>query len=354
MSPLGRKIAARIEQDGPMRLDTFMALCLTDPEHGYYTTHTDPIGLQGDFVTGPEISQMFGELMGLSLASCWAEQGAPNGAILAELGPGRGTLMSDVLRAASKVPGFRDAVSVHFVEASPRLRAEQARKVPDATWHDTPDSLPDGPLFLLANEFFDALPIRQFVRTGGSWRERVISRDASGGLVPDLADPAPMRALAWRLADTAEGDIVELCEPALEITAMLGARIATAGGAALIVDYGGWRSYGDTVQAMSRHEYVDVFSAPGQIDLTAHVDFEALARAAVPARHSRMETQGVFLERLGVTQRAQALAARAEGEAREAIITQHHRLTHPDEMGQLFKVLGLFPEGASPPPGLEP
>lgn len=354
MTPLARRMTEEIEASGPMRLDRFMALCLTDPEHGYYTTHADPIGLEGDFVTGPEISQMFGELLGLSLASCWAEQGAPQGAILAELGPGRGTLMSDVLRAASKVPGFREAISVHFVEASPRLRAEQAQKVPEATWHDRPEDLPEGPLFLLANEFFDALPIRQFIRTGGTWRERVIALDKTGALVPDLAEPAPVRALAWRLADTAEGDIVELCEPALEITAMLGERIARHQGAAIIVDYGGWRSYGDTVQAMSRHEYVDVFSAPGDIDLTAHVDFEALARAALPARHSRMETQGVFLERLGVTQRAQTLAAKAEGEAREAIVTQHHRLTHPDQMGQLFKVLGLYPEGASPPPGLEP
>lgn len=354
MTPLARKMAAEIQGRGPMRLDRFMALCLTDPDHGYYTTHTDPIGLEGDFVTGPEISQMFGELVGLSLASCWAEQGAPRDAILAELGPGRGTLMSDVLRAASKVPGFREAISVHFVETSPRLRAEQARKVPDATWHDTAESLPEAPLFLLANEFFDALPIRQFVRTDGRWCERVIALDDTGALVPDLAAPAPLRALARRLADTAEGDIVELCEPAARITTLLGTRIATHGGAAIVVDYGGWRSYGDTVQAMSRHEYVDVFSAPGKIDLTAHVDFEALTRAALPARASRMETQGVFLERLGVTQRAEALAARAEGPAREAIVTQHHRLTHPDEMGQLFKVLGLFPVGASPPPGLEP
>jgi len=354
MSPLARKIAERIAQDGPMRLDLFMAMCLTDPEHGYYTTHTDPIGLEGDFVTGPEISQMFGELLGLSLASCWAEQGAPEGAVLAELGPGRGTLMSDVLRAASRVPGFRDAVEVHFVEASPRLRAEQARKVPDATWHDTADTLPERPLFVLANEFFDALPIRQFVRAGNAWRERMLLLDPDGTIVPGLTEPRRLRELAWRLADTADGDIVETCEPATAITAMLGRRIARDGGAAIIVDYGDWRSYGDTVQAMSRHEYVDVFSAPGQIDLTAHVDFEALARAAQPARSSRMETQGVFLERLGVTQRAQALAARAEGEAREAIVTQHHRLTHPDQMGQLFKVLGLFPEGASPPPGLEP
>ena len=354
MTPLEERLVARIAEAGPIPLDDFMRICLTDPEHGYYTTYTDPIGLQGDFVTGPEISQMFGEMLGVCIASCWAEQGRPERAVLAEFGPGRGTLMSDALRAARVVPGFLDAVEVHFVEASPRLRAEQAAKVPNATWHDTPDTLPDLPFFLLANEFFDALPIRQFMREGRAWVECMIGLE-DGKLAIQKSDPQPRKELAHRLADTADGDIVEISAPSLAVAGQIGQRIATRGGAALIVDYGGWRSLGDTLQAMSRHETVGVLQTPGQVDLTAHVDFEALARAAYPARHTRLETQGAFLEKLGITARAEALAGRAADEAqRNDIAIAHRRLTHPDQMGQLFKVLGLYPEGAAPPPGLDP
>ena len=347
---LADRLAARIRSDGPMPLSDYMTACLLDPSDGYYATR-DPFGAAGDFVTAPEISQMFGECLGLALAQAWLDQGSPAPVTLAEPGPGRGTLMADVLRATRGVPGFHAAARVHLVEASSFLRAAQAAVVPEATWHDTLDTLPEAPLFLVANEFFDALPIRQFQRDGDAWRERVVGL-SEGRLALGLTDPAPLAALAHRLEDTKDGDIVEWCPAAIPAAQAIGGRIARHGGAALIVDYGDWTSLGDTFQAVRGHAPVDPFDAPGTADLTAHVDFAELARAAAPARHSRVTPQGVLLERLGITARAQALADRVEGAAREAVIAAHRRLTHPYEMGQHFKALGLFPDGAAPPPGV--
>ncbi|ETX13599.1 ATP synthase subunit beta [Roseivivax halodurans JCM 10272] len=354
MSPLTDTLTARIRAEGPMSVADWMATCLWHPEHGYYATR-DPLGAAGDFTTAPEISQMFGELVGLSLAQAWMDQGSPTKAVLAELGPGRGTLMADILRATARVPGFHDAISVHLVEASPALRARQAETLADhsPTWHDTVSSLPEAPLLVVANEFFDALPIRQFQRDGDGWRERMIGRGEDGALTFGLTDALPREELAHRIEDTRGGDIVETCGPASAIVTALGARIAAHGGAGLVVDYGDWRSLGDTLQAVRRHESVPPLDAPGTADLTAHVDFEALASAASPARTTRLTPQGVFLERLGITARAQALARKLEGEALEAHIAAHHRLTHPGQMGTVFKVLGLTPEGAAPPPGLD-
>ena len=352
MTPLAERIAARIAATGPITLADYMALCLLDPRHGYYATR-DPLGAAGDFTTAPEISQMFGELIGLALAQCWVDQGRPAPVTLAELGPGRGTLMADALRATARVPGFHEAASLHLVETSPLLRARQAQALPDAQFHDTVDTLPDGPLFLIANEFFDALPIRQFVRDGSGWRERVVGLQADT-LTFGLTEPAPIAALSHRLDDTDDGQIVETC-PALEAIAhSLGGRIAAHGGAALLIDYGDWTSLGDTLQALRAHQREDPLAHPGEADLTAHVDFEAIARAAAPARHTRLTPQGVFLERLGITDRAQALARALDGEALTSHIAAHRRLTHPAEMGDLFKVLGLYPDGAAPPPGLTP
>ncbi|WP_238368011.1 class I SAM-dependent methyltransferase [Mesobacterium pallidum] len=352
MTPLGQILAARIAATGPITLAEYMAECLLHPAHGYYATR-DPLGASGDFITAPEISQMFGELIGLSLAQAWLDQGAPAPITLAELGPGRGTLMVDVLRATRGVPGFHAALRLHLVEASPTLRAAQAETLAGQapTWHDSVDTLPeDAPLLLVANEFFDALPIRQFQRDGDGWRERHVGLDGTT-LTLGLGPAAPRPELAARLEDTTDGDIVETCPAAAPITSAIAQRIATQGGAALIIDYGDWTSLGDTFQALRAHEPTDPFAAPGEADLTAHVDFAALAAAAAPARHSRVTPQGVFLERLGITPRARALAARGDA---DAIAAQHRRLTHPDEMGTLFKVLGLYPDGATPPPGLEP
>ncbi|SLN13922.1 hypothetical protein ROJ8625_00432 [Roseivivax jejudonensis] len=354
MSALADILATRIASEGPMTVGEFMATCLMHPEHGYYTTR-DPFGASGDFTTAPEISQMFGELLGLALAQAWRDQGAPAQIVLAELGPGRGTLMADMLRATRGVPGFHDALSVHLVETSPPLRAAQAETLAAhaPVWHADISDLPDAPLFLVANEFFDALPVRQFERAGSGWCERMIGLGPGDSLTFGRTEPTRRPELAHRLADTAEGAVVETCATGAAVAAAIGARIAERGGAALIVDYGDWRSLGDTFQAVSGHAPTDPLAAPGEADLTAHVDFEALADAARPAHASAMVPQGVFLERLGITARAEALAQGLAGQALSSHIAAHRRLTHPDEMGTVFKVLGLRPEGAAPLPGLD-
>lgn len=352
---LARALAARIRASGPITLADYMHECLLHPQFGYYTTAT-PFGASGDFITAPEISQMFGELLGLCLAQGWLDQGRPAPFTLAELGPGRGTLMADALRATAGVPGFHDAAQVVLVEASSALRREQAERVAGASWVGGVEDLPDQPLFLVANEFFDALPIRQFQRgAGGGWSERLVGLDGES-LVPGLGAEAPQAALAERLGDTRPGDIVETCPAAAPVVAAIAKRIAGHGGAALIVDYGGWRSRGDTLQAVRQHAFADPFDAPGQADLTAHVDFETIARAAGAAglAASAMTPQGVFLERLGITARAQNLAAGAAPDTSRAIAGAHRRLTHPEEMGNLFKVIGLHPRAAPPLPGLDP
>jgi SAM-dependent MidA family methyltransferase len=351
MTPLAAVLARRIAAAGPISVAEYMADCLMNPVHGYYTTR-DPLGAKGDFTTAPEISQMFGELLGLALAQSWLDQGAPAPFLLAELGPGRGTLIADALRATKGVPGFHAALGLHLVEVSPALRARQAEALAGFApcWHERIDTLPEGPLFLIANEFFDALPIRQFVRDPAGWRERQVAlRD--GRLSFGLSAPAPLAVLAHRLADTQAGDIVETCAASLPIVAEIGRRIAAHGGAALVVDYGGWRSRGDTLQAVRDHAHDDPLAHPGEADLTAHVDFEALAGAAAPAAHSSLVSQGVLLECLGITERARALAARLDGPALEAHIAAHRRLTHPEEMGRVFQSLAIHPRTVPPPPG---
>ncbi|MBR9764532.1 MAG: class I SAM-dependent methyltransferase [Rhodobacteraceae bacterium] len=355
MSTLQEKLVARITQDGPLGIDAYMRACLLDPDFGYYATRPS-IGAEGDFITAPEISQMFGELMGLALAQSWMDQGAPSAFLLAELGPGRGTLMADILRATRHVPGFHAAMRILLIEASPRLREIQRATLEgfDLAWREDLAGLPGIPLFLVANEFLDALPIRQFRRAEGDlWEERRVDRGLQG-LTPCYGEPAPLPALDYRLGDTRQGDIIEIGEAAQDWARAIGAHVARHGGAALLVDYGGWRSLGDTLQALRHKAPADPFEAPGQADLTAHVDFAEIARAALPASATRLETQGVFLERLGITARAQALAKGLSGAALDAHIAAHRRLTHPEEMGTLFKILALTPPGQRPPPGLEP
>ncbi len=351
MTALRDILLRQIATTGPMPVSDYMTTCLLHPEHGYYTTR-DPLGRAGDFITAPEISQMFGELIGLCLAQSWIDQGQPSPFVLAELGPGRGTLMADILRTTAKVPGFSDAVQVHLVEASPTLRASQSKLIPNATWHDNIDTLPQLPLFLVANEFFDALPIRQFVRDGAGWRERVIGAEQNV-LTFGLSGAAPLSDLAHRLDDTQDGDLVETCPALPGIMRQISTRIETFGGAALIIDYGDWHSLGDTLQALKDHQTIDPLHHPGDADLTSHVDFEAIAQHASPAAFTRLTPQGVFLERLGITERAKTLATPLSGQALENHIAAHHRLTHPEQMGHLFKVIGIFPTAATPPPGLE-
>lgn len=348
MTPLAALLLQRIAATGPLTLADYMADCLLHPQHGYYATR-DPFGQAGDFITAPEISQMFGELLGLCLAQSWLDQGAPAAFSLAELGPGRGTLMADVLRATARVPGFHAAAQVCLVEASPTLRARQRATLGDhpVLWFDQTADLPEAPLYLLANEFFDALPIRQFTRQGKAWAETLIgARD--GQLALGRAAPAAIPALDHRLADTSEGEIVELCPAAPAIMQAISARIESHGGLALIVDYGGWISRGDTFQALKAHEFTDPLAEPGEADLTAHVDFAALA-AHTPAH--KYTTQGALLTALGLQHRAAQLAQRLTGEALIRHQTATHRLTAPEEMGNLFKALAVFPAHCPPPAG---
>lgn len=352
MTELETILLRQIAATGPLSVAEYMQTCLMHPVHGYYTTRA-PLGDAGDFITAPEISQMFGEMLGLALAQAWIDQGRPARFCLAELGPGRGTLMADALRATRAVPGFREAAELHLVEVSPALREEQAARLGDAapTWHDSAEDLPDLPLFLIANEFLDALPVRQFLRDDPGWRERLVG-ESDGALAFGLSDAAPLALLEDRLDDTQDGDMVETCAPATALAETLGRRIADRGGVALIVDYGEWLSRGDSLQAVKGHEKVAPLTTPGAADLTAHVAFGALA-AAAPCAHAGLTHQGVFLERLGITARAQALARGMSGDRLDAHVAAHRRLTHPDEMGHLFKVLALFPDGAPPPPGVD-
>ena len=332
-------LEARIAAGGPITLAEYMAECLLHPTLGYYTTR-DPFGAAGDFITAPEISQMFGELLGLSLAQTWLDQGAPVGIILAELGPGRGTLMADLLRATKGVPGFHAALRVCLVEASPVLRARQkvALQGYAVTWFDDVAALPEGPLYLIANEFFDALPIRQFQRDGAGWRERLVGPGLRLGLSPMMQVPG-----------LPEGEVVEICPAAPAIMAEIAGRIARHGGAALIVDYGDWGSKGDTFQALKGNAFADPFAEPGQADLTAHVDFAALA-TGLPVSHA-YTTQAQYLRALGIEARSARLAGRLHGDALQSHLAATRRLTDDAEMGSLFKLLALYPKTCPPPAG---
>ncbi|HRO10526.1 SAM-dependent methyltransferase [Amaricoccus sp.] len=342
MTGFAAALRTRIEARGPLRLDAWMAAC----NDRYYATR-DPLGAGGDFTTAPEISQMFGELLGLWLAQAWVNQGG-GPFLLAELGPGRGTLMRDALRAAAVQPGFTEAARLWLVERSPTLGAAQRALLPGARSAARLEDLPGGPLFLVANEFFDALPIRQFQRTESLWRERLVGPD---GFL--WGAPRPDAGLDARFPHLPDGAIAETSPQSEAIAAHLGARIALGGGAALVVDYGAWDGHGDTLQAVAGHAFADPLAAPGEADLTAHVRFRALAEAGRPARAFGPVGQGPFLERLGITTRAQALARGRPPETRAQIAAAHRRLTHPDEMGTLFQALALLPAGAPAPPGFD-
>lgn len=348
MTPLARLLAQRIRETGPITVADYMAECLLHPVHGYYTTR-DPFGAAGDFTTAPEISQMFGELLGLALAQAWLDRGSPSPFTLAELGPGRGTLMADLLRATKAVPGFHAAARITLVEASPRLREVQAATLSAYAprWLDRLEDLPEAPLFLVANEFLDALPIRQFQHGPQGWHERLIGlRDDS--LTFGLSAPLPQVPDTPAFRDAPEGALVEDNLPARMAVAEVSTRIARNGGVAYWIDYGGWRSQGDTLQALRQHRADDPLAHPGEADLTAHVDFEPLAALAQGFAY---DTQGAVLTRLGIDARAERLARNLAGPALESHLAAHRRLTHPEEMGSLFKVLAVTSAGAPQPPG---
>lgn len=349
-SELGRLLASRIALTGPISLADFMGEALGHPRLGYYRRAL-PVGAAGDFTTAPEISQIFGELIGAWLAERWLAMGSPTPVRLVELGPGRGTLMADALRATAPVPGFHAAIDLRLVDTDAPLREAQraalSKHMP--AWHERFDEVPAGPLLLVANEFFDALPVRQFHRTPAGWRERMVGLGADGELRLALAPGAtPFSSL---LPEAAVGGEAELCEPGRAIAAAVGARIRAHGGWALIVDYGA-ESAGRaaSLQAVRGHRGAGILDRPGETDLSAHVDFAALAASAgVPCFGP--VGQGDFLRRLGLAQRAEALKRRASpGQARD-IDAASARLIAPDQMGTLFRVLALGDGKSSSPAG---
>ena len=357
MTPLEKRIRDRIAARGPIAVSDYMSMALGDPEFGYYATR-DPFGAAGDFITAPEISQVFGELIGLWCAIAWEQAGAPDRAVLVELGPGRGTLMADALRAAAMSPPFAAAIELHLVETSPKLRDRQraalgGRKV---TWHDRFDDIPAGPLFLIANEFFDALAIDQYVKTKSGWRRRGVALNSNSGALCFAVLDSPRRIVPEALENAPIGAILETSPTALALAGVIGRRLAECGGAALIIDYGPVESApGDSLQAVSRQHYHDVLATPGEADITAHVDFQALARAARwsgAASHGPIP-QAALCSRLGIGPRTKNLLKSATAEQAASLRAATARLIDPTAMGTLFKALALTGPDMPPPPGFE-
>jgi len=353
-------LISRINNEGSLTVAQFMEEALSNPRFGYYMKK-DPLGVDGDFTTAPEISQMFGELLGLWCVVQWHSIGAPESFNLVELGPGRGTLMADMLRAGRAVPGFVDAAKVSLVETSPTLRKKQKEllRAYSPRWLADISRLPDGPIIAIANEFFDALPIRQFERSEVGWHERHVALSEDKQLCFQLSAPRGTLPLVPEEFHSAPpGSVVEVSPVSVAVTITLASRIREAGGAALIIDYGHRQSgIGDTLQAVKGHQYFPVLETPGEADLTAHVDFAVLADIARDAgidAHGPI-TQAAFLEDLGIEARANSLQEKATPEQSEDITLSLERLTSTAEngMGHLFKVLALTQTGMPTPPGME-
>ena len=348
-SPLHSEIKRLIKSSGPMPVWRYMELCLTHPVYGYYVSR-DPLGREGDFTTAPEVSQMFGELLGLWAASVWKSIGSPPLLRLIELGPGRGTMMADALRALRVLPPLYQSLSIHLVEINPVLRDKQKATLsgaPNVAWHQSIDEVPDGPAVIFANEFFDVLPIHQVVKRETGWHERTVEIDGNGKLGFGAApEPTPrFEVLLPPLVRAAPVGAVFEWRPDAEIM-RIARRVRDQDGAALIIDYGHLRSdAGDTFQAIARHSFTDPLKNPGQADLTAHVDFQALVRAAedLGARAHGPVAQGEFLKRLGIETRAVTLMAKTTPEVSEDISGALKRLIGGGRggMGSMFKVLAI-------------
>ncbi len=343
--PLADRLARQIASGGPISVAHYIA----EANQHYYATR-DPLGADGDFTTAPEISQMFGELVGLALADIWMRSGRRPQAVYAELGPGRGTLAADALRAMERAAL---APKVHLVETSPVLRGRQRALLPHAIHHDTIDSLPDtGPLLVVANEFFDALPVRQCIRVGDEWRERVVvSRETEGRFLPVPGYRRIESGLPPLASEASEGAILESPIVGAGIAYALAHRIAKQGGAVIIIDYGyEGPALGDTLQAVKAHQFTDPFTDPGEVDLTTHVDFTLLGNVARQAglRVHGPVGQGDYLRQLGIDARANQLACTAPARAAE-VEAARHRLTDQAEMGTLFKAMAwTHPDWADP------
>jgi NADH dehydrogenase [ubiquinone] 1 alpha subcomplex assembly factor 7 len=346
------QIEMQIRTTGPMSVATYMGLCLTHPTKGYYKSE-DPLGVAGDFVTAPEISQMFGELIGFFFVNLWQQMGSPKEFTLLELGPGRGTLMADILRVACRADGFRDALDLRLFETNPALIAEQNARleVYGAKWIDGFDKVGPGPLLVIANEFFDALPIRQFVRTEDGWHERMIGTNNGRRVFGLNPTPIPASAMPETLADAELNAVLEVGLASGEVMNRLATTVSTQGGAILAIDYGYARTQtGETLQGVRKHQYADVLDAPGEVDISAHVDFEALGTVAAKAGLAvqPLATQGQFLTRMGINERTSALTAANPGSA-ENLSAAKARLVGPDQMGNLFKAFCAASPGLQPP-----
>ena len=358
MAGLPDFLKRRIAHEGPLTIVQYMESCLAHPEFGYYMTR-DPLGRAGDFITAPEISQMFGELIGLWAAQSWQDLDSPTPFKWVEFGPGRGTLSADALRAMAHVPGLAKALQVHLIEISPVLRGyqEQALGSWHPKWHKAVMDIPDGPGVFVANEFFDALPVRQFIKDGCGWRERMVATDNTGGLAftvsPRLTiDPC----LPAGLGKIKDGETVEVSPASISVVRALADRLRADDGVALIIDYGHASSKpSHTLQAVQEHAYVPILETPGEADLTAHVDFAELARTALQAGADLYGpvAQGNFLKELGIEVRAQQLCKNATPKQRADIESALKRLTAPDAMGRLFKVMALAAPRALPPAGFK-
>lgn len=349
-TPLAEKIKAIILATGPISVTDYFALCLADPEHGYYRTR-EPFGQNGDFITAPEISQLFGELVGMFLFEAWRRHGEPERVAIAEIGPGRGTMMADILRVISRLsPELFDRSSIHLVETSERLQKVQSQTLIahkfKITWHDSFEDVPDGFLLLVANELFDAIPIRQFVKTEQGFRERMVGLDAEG----ELCFAAGVATIDPALLPPGEkvpvGTIFEIAPARDAVMAAISARLKRSDGTALIIDYGMLATnYGETLQAVRAHQYDPPLAHPGEADITSHVDFEQLARRAVAEglRINGLTYQGDFLTALGIRERAEALGRGKDPLVQEGIRQDAERLAGAGEgkMGELFKVLAV-------------
>jgi NADH dehydrogenase [ubiquinone] 1 alpha subcomplex assembly factor 7 len=348
---LPEQIDAQIRETGPMSLSTYMGLALSHPRHGYYAAGR-PIGAEGDFITAPEISQMFGEIVGFFIVNLWQQMGEPKSFTLLELGPGRGTLMADALRAASKADGFENALHLQLFEQNALLKAEQEKRLGKYApyWATEIDAVSEDPIFVVANEFFDALPIKQFVKTDDGWHERLVGlRDnvRTFGLSPTpIADSAAPPEVHGAYA----GEVLELGTAAVDAMQRVARKVALQGGAILALDYGYERTQtGETLQAVKSHAFTDVLESPGDADISAHVNFEVLGAAAKATGLAvpRLVHQGEFLLRLGIGERAKALARANPAEAPN-IARAVERLTAPSQMGTLFKVLCAHSPGLRP------
>jgi NADH dehydrogenase [ubiquinone] 1 alpha subcomplex assembly factor 7 len=355
---LAAALKERIARDGPVRVHDYMKACLANRRAGYYATR-QPIGREGDFVTAPEISQMFGELIGVWAAAIWQSMGEPGSAIIAELGPGRGTLMADALRAWRSLPKLLDSLTVALVETSPVLREAQRETLRGSPaplqWCETIEEVPQGPLILIANEFIDALPVRQMVREGGVWRERCVTIGPSGTFAFYTGEPIDSDALPSpaRDMDASDGAIIETRPAVSSLLSVLAARANEAPIAALVADYGHAETgIGDTLQAVHRHRFTDPLALPGEVDLTAHVDFAALKTIASTLGLTAFGPmpQGEFLLKLGLASRCDRLLQTATEDQKAAILSGAARLADPRQMGLLFKVLLLQSSGLAPPP----